>query len=373
MSTNLIPFLDLHACIAEIGDEIQNAIASVVSGCQYCLGTEVEAFEKEWADFCQADYAIGVGNGLDALIIALRALDVGPGDEVIVPAHTFIATWFAVNAVGAQVVPIDVDAKTYNIDVAKIERHITERTRVIMPVHLYGQPANLTPIIQLAKRYSLFIIDDAAQAHGACYMGKKIGSYCDMTCWSFYPGKNLGALGDAGAITTSNPDLYGRVKSIRNYGSTIKYIHDRLGLNSRMDALQAAVLRVKLRRLSDWNAARKEIATLYTQYIQAPNIIKPFVPKWADPVWHLFVIRSPMRDRLMSYLEAHGVTTIIHYPVPPYRQNAYLSIFKENQFNRTDEICDEILSLPLWPQMKPDHVKRIATLLSDFTTSQNFA
>jgi dTDP-4-amino-4,6-dideoxygalactose transaminase len=312
-----VPFLDLRAAYLELKPEIDAAIARVLDSGWYILGPEVEAFEVEWAEYCGASHAVGVGNGLDALTLALRALEIGPGDEVIVPSNTYIATWLAVSAVGATPVPVEPDEGTYNINPALIPAAITPRTKALLPVHLYGQPADLDPILAIARQHNLAVVEDAAQAHGARYKGQRIGAHGDVVCWSFYPGKNLGVLGDAGAITTNRADLADRIRVLRNYGSREKYVNEVQGVNSRLDPLQAAVLLVKLKVLDEWNDRRRNIATLYNQGLAGSGMSLPYVPKWADPVWHLYVIRTPGRVALQVRLTEAGIGTMIHYPIPP--------------------------------------------------------
>ena len=283
----MIPFLDLKAPHVELRAEIDAAIARVVDSGWYVLGPEVEAFEAEYAAWCEARHAVSVANGLDALHLALRALDVGPGDEVIVPSNTYIATWLAVSQCGARPVPVEPLDASYNLDPARIEAALTPRTKLILPVHLYGQPADLDPILQLARKHGLRVLEDGAQAHGARYKGRRLGSHGDAVAWSFYPGKNLGALGDGGAVTTNDAELAERIRVLRNYGSRVKYVNELRGFNSRLDPLQAAVLRVKLAHLDDWNARRKAIATQYLVGLADCGLVLPQVPAFADPVWHL--------------------------------------------------------------------------------------
>lgn len=364
----VIPFLDLRAAYGELSDEIDDAIARVLNSGWYILGPEVEAFEVDFAEYCRSMYCIGVANGLDALHLALRALDVGPGDEVIVPSNTYIATWLAVSHCGACPVPVEPDERTYNIDPARIEAAITPRTKVILPVHLYGQPADLEPIIDLASKYDLRVLEDAAQAHGARYRGKRIGAHGDAVTWSFYPGKNLGALGDGGAVTTNDPDLAERIRILRNYGSREKYVHERLGFNSRLDPLQASVLRVKLRHLDEWNQRRKDRAREYMQLLADADVVLPFVPDWADPVWHLFVVRHLQRSGLQDHLLREGAGTLIHYPTPPHRQKAYAEHRVSHQtLPIADMIAESILSLPLGPHLTSGQVGEVAGKILDFT------
>lgn len=347
-----IPFLDLGAAYRELKHEIDDAVARVLASGWYILGPEVEAFEAEWAAYCEAGYAIGVGNGLDALVLALRALDIGAGDEVIVPSNTYVATWLAVSAVGARPVPVEPDPATHNIDPARIEAAITSATRAILPVHLYGQPADLDAILEIASRHGLRVVEDAAQAHGARYKGRRIGAHGDLVCWSFYPGKNLGALGDGGAVTTSCPTLAERIRVMRNYGSRIKYVNEVKGGNSRLDPLQAAVLRVKLARLDEWNQRRRAIAASYTEGLASSGLRLPHAPAWAEPVWHLYVVRSGARDELQRRLSEAGVGTLIHYPIPPHMQQAYADLaYPADAFPLARQLAGEVLSLPIGPHL----------------------
>lgn len=363
--TTTIPFLDLRAAYLELKHEIDAAIARVLDSGWYILGPEVESFEAEWAEYCGASHAVGVGNGLDALTLALRALEIGPGDEVIVPSNTYIATWLAVCAVGATPVPVEPDLATYNIDTALIPAAITPRTKALLPVHLYGQPADLDAIIAIARDHGLRVLEDAAQAHGASYKGRRIGSHGDAVAWSFYPGKNLGALGDGGAVTTNDPELADRLRMLRNYGSRVKYVNQAKGFNSRLDPIQAAVLRVKLNVLDEWNARRKAIAEQYLALLasQASHFALPAVPDYADSVWHLFVVRHPQRDALAQRLTAAGIGNLIHYPIPPHRQGAYAdSGFGEGAYPIAERIAEEVLSLPIGPHLNMDFVKTICGL-----------
>lgn len=347
-----VPFLDLRASYRELKPEIDNAVARVLDSGWYILGPEVDAFEAEWAAYCEATHAVGLANGLDALILALRVLDIGPGDEVIVPSNTYIATWLAVSAVGAMPVPVEPDPATYNIDPTRISAAITPKTKALLPVHLYGQPADIDPILTLARRHSIAVVEDAAQAHGAKYKGKRIGGHGDIVCWSFYPGKNLGALGDGGAITTNRSDLADKVRVLRNYGSRVKYVNEVRGMNSRLDPIQAAVLRVKLRHLDEWTNRRRAIADLYTKCLHNTGFTLPHVPEWADPVWHLYVIRSTERDALRQRLASAGIGTLIHYPIPPHMQEAYLGLgMTMYDFPLARQMADEVLSLPMGPQL----------------------
>lgn len=358
-----VPFLDLHAAYLELKPEIDAAIARVLDSGWYILGPEVEAFEAEYADYCEAEHAIGVANGLDALHLALLAMGVGPGDEVIVPSNTYIATWLAVSQCGATPVPVEPVEATYNIDPARIEAAITPATRVILPVHLYGQPADLDPILAIARKHGLRVLEDAAQAHGARYKGRRIGAHGDAVAWSFYPGKNLGALGDGGAVTTNDPEIADRIRVLRNYGSRVKYVNEVKGFNSRLDPIQAAVLRVKLRVLDEWNARRRGIAQRYLAGLAGSGLLLPQVPEWAEPVWHLFVVRHPERDALVQRLNEAGVGTLIHYPVPPHLQEAYAEMgFEVGAFPVAERMAGNVMSLPMGAQMAAEGVAAICQI-----------
>jgi dTDP-4-amino-4,6-dideoxygalactose transaminase len=332
----------------------------------YILGPEVEAFEVEWAAYCEAKHAVGLANGLDALKLALRALNIGPGDEVIVPSNTFIATWLAVTEVGATPVPVEPDIATHNIDPTRIEAAITSRTRALLPVHLYGQPADMDPILDIARRHRLRVIEDAAQAHGARYKGKSIGAHGDIVCWSFYPGKNLGALGDAGAITTNDTALAERFALLRNYGSRQKYVNEESGVNSRLDPIQAAVLRVKLGVLDEWTERRRAVASAYTKGLAECGLIVPHVPEWAKPAWHLYVVRTSDRNALQGRMTKAGIGTLIHYPIPPHMQAAYtnMEILPET-LPLARDLASEVLSLPMGPQLGLDQVQYIVNALKN--------
>lgn len=362
-----IPFLDLKAPYFELKDEFDQAYKRVMESGSYILGKECQAFEEEFADYCGTKYCIGVGNGLDALHIILRAYGIGEGDEVIVPANTYIATWLAVSYTGAKPIPVEPDEKTYNINPILIEQAITERTKAIIAVHLYGQPADIDSINYLAKKYNLKVIEDAAQAHGAKYKGRRAGSLGDAAGFSFYPGKNLGAIGDGGAITTNDPVLAEKVKVLRNYGSRVKYYNEVKGFNSRLDELQAALLRVKLSKLDEWNKRRSEITNKYLEGLQNCNkITLPYVPEWADPSWHLFIVRYSKRDELQSYLSKNNIDTLIHYPIPPHLSEAYTDMgYKIGDFPITEQITKSILSLPIGPHISGTDLLEIITKIKN--------
>lgn len=355
-----VPFLDLRATYTELKHEIDDAVLGVLGSGRYILGQEVEAFEAEFAAYCGAAHTIGMGNGLDALRLGLLGLGVGAGDEVIVPANTYIATWLAVSQCGATPVPVEPTEDTYNIDPTLIAAAITPRTKVILPVHLYGQPADLDPIFAVARKHGIRVLEDAAQAHGACYKGRRIGSHGDAVAWSFYPGKNLGAFGDAGAVTTNDPVLADTLRMLRNYGSRSKYYNEIQGYNTRLDPLQAAILRVKLRYLDDWNTRRRTVAAAYTNALSGVGITLPYVPTWVQPAWHLFVIRHAQRNRLQEVLTVAEVETLVHYPVPPHHQAAYRGeAFSSDAFPITSKIASQALSLPIGPHLSADDVTRV--------------
>lgn len=361
----MIPFLDLGAAYRELKSEIDSAVSRVLESGWYVLGPEVEAFEVEWAQYCGAECSVGVANGLDALILALRALGIEPGDEVIVPSNTYIATWLAVSAVGATPIPVEPNPTTFNIDTALIESAISSNTRAILPVHLYGQPADLDPILDIARRHDLRVIEDAAQAHGARYRGRRIGAHGDIVCWSFYPGKNLGAFGDAGAVTTNDKVLAERVALLRNYGSAEKYVNQDRGVNSRLDPIQAAVLRVKLCVLEQWTERRREIAANYSSGLVSAGLILPQVPDWAHPVWHIYAVRSSQRNAVQAKLKKAGIDSLIHYPIPPHMQSAYAHLeIGPDDLPLARDLAGEVLSLPISPHLGHEQVQHIISTLN---------
>ena len=347
-----VPFLDVRATYLELKDEIDSAVARVLNSGSYILGDEVAAFEGEFAAMCGTQHCVGVANGLDALHLALKVLGVGPGDEVIVPSNTYIATWLAVSQCGAVPVPVEPSSETFNIDPDRFVAAITRRTKVILPVHLYGAPADLSPILGIANQYGLRVVEDAAQAHGARYKGSRIGGHGDIVTWSFYPGKNLGAFGDAGALTTNDPDIADRLLVLRNYGSRTKYVNEVQGCNSRLDPIQAAMLRVKLRHLDIWNDRRRSIANIYLSELADAPICLPAISPSSDPVWHLFVIKTSNRDALQQRLTSSGIDTLIHYPTPPHLQAAYVNLgFNAGSFPLAEQLHQQVLSLPMGPHL----------------------
>ena len=363
----MIPFLDLRSINLAQRAELVAAFENVLDSGWYVMGEELKRFEAEYADYCEAAHCVGVGNGLDALSLALRALGIGPGDEVIVPSNTYIATWLAVSHLGATPVPVEPAPGTFNIDPAQVERHITSRTRAIMPVHLYGMPADLAPLLEIARRHGLKVVEDGAQAHGSRYRGRRVGAHGDAVAWSFYPGKNLGALGDGGAVTTNDPELAERLRVLRNYGSKVKYHNEVIGTNSRLDELQAALLRVKLRRLDADNARRAQVAAHYLRGLDGladRSLVLPSVPAGMDPVWHLFVVRHPRRDLLASRLADAGVGSMIHYPIPPHRQPAYaFAGIAAGSLPESEAMHAQVLSLPIGPTQSDEQTQRVIDAL----------
>ena len=360
-----IPFLDLGRLHQSIREPLNAAYHRVMDSGWFIMGPELEAFEAEFAQYCEVKHCIGVGNGLEALHLLLRAYGIGPGDEVIVPSNTFIATWLAVTHCGATPVPVEPNIDTHNIDPALIANAITSRTRAIIPVHLYGQSADMDPINALAAKHGLVVIEDAAQAQGARYKGRRAGSLGHAAATSFYPGKNLGALGDGGAVLTNDDAIADKVKQLRNYGSKVKYQHDLAGSNSRLDEMQAAFLRVKLTVLDEWNARRREVADQYSKLLASAGVCIPSAPDYADPVWHLYVIRSRQRDALKGFLEQQGISTVIHYPIPPHRQACYQG-FSGCNFPIAEILAEEVLSLPISSAISGGEVEIVARTIITF-------
>ena len=355
-----VPFLDLGAVYREISGDIDAAIARVAASGWFIGGPELARFEAAWADHVGAAHGVGVGNGLDALTLALRAMDVGPSDEVIVASNGFVATFLAVSMTGATPVPVEPDPATHNLNPARIEAALTPRTRVILPTHLYGQPADLDPILAIARSHGLRVLEDAAQAHGARYKGRPVGAHGDAVTWSFYPSKNLGGLGDGGAVTTNDAALADRVRMLGHYGSRVRYVNEERGVNSRLDPLHAAVLGAKLPHLDRWNDRRRAIAARYLAELDGAGLVLPAVPDWADPVWHLFVVVVPDRAAVMARLAEAGVETLIHYPIPPHLQAAYADLgHPAGSFPIAEALADRVLSLPIGPHLADSDVKRV--------------
>ena len=362
-----IPFVTFKPLEAVLDKDIRAAFERVYTRSWYIEGVEDESFEKALAEYCDSSYCVGVGNGLDALFLALKALDIKEGDEVIVPSNTYIATALAVTYVGATPVFVEPDIRTFNIDPSRIEEAITEKTKAIMPVHLYGQPCDMDPIMEIAKKYGLFVVEDCAQAHGATYKGKVIGSFGDAAGFSFYPGKNLGALGDAGATVTNDEELANKVRALGNYGSDYKYHHIYKGNNSRLDELQAAFLAAKLPILDKVNENRRSIADKYLAGIKNPEIILPYVPEYATPVWHVFGIRCKRRAELEKFLNDAGIGTNKHYPIPMHLQECYKDLgFKQGDFPIAEEISATELSIPMYYGMTDEEVQYVIDKINKF-------
>jgi len=393
-----VPFLDFVGPYEELKTELDEAYLRFMRSAWYVLGSETSAFEREYAEYCGAKFCVGVGNGLEALHLVLRAYGIGQGDEVIVPSNTYIATWLAVSYAGATPVPVEPDLRTYNIDPERIEPAITPRTKAIMPVHLYGQPADMDPIVAIAQKHGLMVIEDNAQAQGALYKGRRTGSLGDAAGNSFYPGKNIGAFGDAGAVTTDDPELADRVRILRNYGSKVKYYNEVKGFNSRLDEIQAAFLRVKLRHLDEWNNRRRKVAKYYLSALNplsadssltglndqkteqasglptkafrtqrsSPSfsLVLPYVPGWSEPIWHLFVIRHPQRDALQARLNQAGIGTLIHYPIPPHMSKAYAEMrLSHDSLPVAEQLAQTVLSLPMGPHVVEDQANHVVFVL----------
>jgi dTDP-4-amino-4,6-dideoxygalactose transaminase len=366
-----VSFFDVHKTQRMIQPELDQAIARVVQSGRYILGAEVDAFEAAFADYCEAQHCVGVGNGLDGLHLILRALDIGPRDEVIVASNTYIATWLAVSMVGATPVPVEPDPATHNLDAERVEAAIGPNTKAIMPTHLYGQPADLDPLLALARKHGLKLVEDAAQAHGARYKGRRLGAHGDAVAWSFYPSKNLGALGDGGAVTTNDAALAERVRLLGNYGSRQKYVNDERGYNSRLDPLQAAVLGVKLRYLDEWNALRRSAAARYVDRLAGSSVHLPTVPNWAEAVWHVFVVRTPHRDALARHLTSEGVETLVHYPIPPHLQHAYADMgLARGALPIAEQLAGQVLSLPMGPHLTKEELDEVTRAVLSFEPSE---
>lgn len=363
-----IRLIDLESQYKKIEKEVNNRIKKVVAGSHFILGEEVEKFEEEFAGYCGTKYCVGLDNGGSALELGIRALGIKNGDEVITPVNSFIASSSSISFTGAAPVWVDCDEKTYNIDASKIESKITKKTKAIMPVHLYGQMADMDKIVKIAKKHKLFIIEDACQAHGAAYKGKKAGSFGDFAAFSFYPGKNLGAYGDGGAIVTNNKKIYNIIKTMRNYGQSKKYYHDYLAWNRRLDALQAGILRVKLKYLDEWNRKRRENAKIYKSWLgNIDKIVLPFTQDYNEHSYHLFVIRTKKRDQLRAYLSSKGIETGIHYPIPIHKQKAYENyVLKDYALPVAEKYAKEVLSLPMCSELKISDIKRVCLEIKNF-------
>lgn len=366
-----VPFVDLKAQYDLIADEVNEAIANVLQRTDFILGQDVRLLEEEFAEWCGVKHAVGVDSGTSALEMALRAFEIGAGDEVITAANTFIATTLAISYTGAKPVLVDIDPKTYTLDPNRVEDAITARTKAIMPVHLYGQTADMDPIIEIAERHNLIVIEDAAQAHGARYKSKRAGSLGHAAAFSFYPGKNMGAYGDGGMVVTDDDKILDNLHMLRNYGQRVKYHHESLGYNHRLDTMQAAILRVKLKYMDEWNAARREHAEQYTELLNARDIVTPSIANYAEHIWHLYVIRVAYRDDLLKYLADHNIYAGMHYPVPIHLQKAYADLgYQQGDFPISEKYADQILSLPMYAELTPEMIEYVATTIKEFLAQQ---
>ncbi|WHY71176.1 DegT/DnrJ/EryC1/StrS family aminotransferase [Fictibacillus enclensis] len=361
-----IPFLDLKSQYLSIKDEVINAVEHICNDTAFIGGKAVDIFEESFAKYCNASHCIGVGNGTDALWLALKAMNIGPGDEVIVPVNTFIASVEAISAVGAIPVFVDNDVDTYTIDIANIEKCITPKSKAIIAVHLYGQSADMDPILDIAAKHGLKVVEDAAQAHGAEYKGRRVGSIGDVACFSFYPGKNLGAYGDGGAVVTNNREIADIVRLLSQHGSKHKYQHKIAGYNSRLDGIQAAVLNIKMKYIEQWTEARRKNASLYCQLLEGSNIIVPFERKNSRHVYHLFVVRLNNRDEVQKRLLEHGIQTAIHYPIPIHLTEAYVKLgIPKGTYPLSETYADEILSLPMYAELSKKQIHEIVYVLRE--------
>jgi len=362
-----VPYLDLPAQIRSLRPELDAAIARTLDHCSFCLGPDVAQFEKDFAKFCGAEHCVAFNSGTSALHVGLMLLNVGPGDEVISTPHTFVATSWAISYVGAKPVYVDIDDATFNLDPKLIEKAITPRTKAIMPVHLYGHPYEVDGIQAIAKKHNLPLVEDACQAHGAKYKGKTVGTFGEWSGFSFYPGKNLGACGEGGALVTNNAAFAARARSLREHGSSVRYYHDEVGFNYRMEGIQGAVLGIKLKKLNDWTAGRRRVAHRYHELLADTPLQLPREAAWAESVYHLYVARHPKRDELKKHLEANGVGCALHYPLPLHLQKCYASLgYKEGSFPVAEKAARECISLPIYPEMTDAQVLRVAEVIKDF-------
>ncbi|MBL9171748.1 MAG: DegT/DnrJ/EryC1/StrS family aminotransferase [Verrucomicrobiales bacterium] len=362
-----VPYLDLAAQMRPLRAEIDKAIAQTLDRCSFCLGPDVEQFEKDFAAYCHSGHSVAFNSGTSALHVALLLLDVKPGDEVITTPFTFVATSWAISYVGARPVYVDIDRKTFNLDPNQIEKAITSKTKAIMPVHLYGHPFDVDPIQAIARKHNLPLVEDAAQAHGGTYKGKIVGTFGVTAGFSFYPGKNLGAYGEGGALVMNDPKLAARAKSLREHGSTVRYYHDEIGFNYRMEGIQGAVLRVKLKHLADWTTARRRIALRYNQLLSGTPLELPCEAAGVESAWHLYVIRHPRRDDLKKHLEANGVGCGLHYPLPLHLQKCYASLgYKKGDFPESERAGEHCLSLPIYPELTESQQNRVVDVIKSF-------
>ena len=362
-----VPYLDLPAQLRPLRKEIDAAIARTIDACSFCLGPDVAQFEKDFAKYCGAEHALGFNSGTSALHVALMLLKVGRGDEVITTPHTFVATSWAISYVGAKPVYVDIDDATFNLDPELIEKAITPRTKAILPVHLYGHPFDVDGILALAKKHKLALVEDACQAHGAKYKGKTVGAFGEISCYSFYPGKNLGAAGEGGALVTNNAAFAARARALREHGSSVRYYHDEIGFNYRMEGIQGAVLGVKLKHLADWTAGRRRVAHRYHELLKDTPLQLPKEASWAESVYHLYVVRHPKRDDLKKHLEASGVGCALHYPLPLHLQKCYATLgHKAGDFPVAEKAARECLSLPIYPELTETQLQRVVAVIKEF-------
>jgi dTDP-4-amino-4,6-dideoxygalactose transaminase len=362
-----VPYFDLPAQIRALRKDLDAAIARTLDNCSFCLGPDVVQFEKDFAKYCGAEHAVGFNSGTSALHVALLLLGVGPGDEVITTPMTFVATSWAISYAGAKPVYVDIDDATFNLDPKLIERAITPRTKALMPVHLYGHPFDVDPILAIGKKHNLPLVEDACQAHGAKYKGKTVGTLGPLSGFSFYPGKNLGACGEGGALVTNDAKFAARARSLREHGSTVRYYHDEVGYNYRMEGIQGAVLGVKLKHLADWTKKRRAIAHQYHELLAGTPLQLPREAAWGESVYHLYVVRHARRDELKKHLEANGVGCALHYPLPLHLQKCYASLgYKPGDFPVAEKAARECLSLPIYPELTEPQIKRVAEVIKDF-------
>ncbi len=362
-----IPYLDLPAQIRSVRADLDAAIARTLDNCSFCLGPDVVQFEKDFAKYVGAEHCVAFNSGTSALHIAMMLLNVGAGDEVITTPMTFVATSWAISYVNAKPVYVDIDDATFNLDPARIEAAITPRTKAIMPVHLYGHPFDLDPILAIAKKHNLPVVEDTAQAHGAKYKGKVVGTFGQISCFSFYPGKNLGAAGEGGALVTNNAEFAARARSLREHGSTVRYYHDEVGFNYRMEGIQGAVLGVKLKHLDKWTRERRRVAHRYHELLKDTPLQLPKEAAYAESAYHLYVVRHPRRDDLKKHLEANKVGCALHYPLPLHLQKCYASLgYKEGAFPLTEKASRECLSLPIYPELTDAQIQRVVEVIKEF-------
>src|SRR6266853_5833632 len=366
-----VPYLDLPQQIRSIRSELDAAIARALDNCTFCLGPDVAQFEKDFARYCDAEHCVGFNNGTSALHVAMKLLNLGPGDEVITTPFTFIATSWAICYVGARPIFVDIDGATFNLDPKLVERAITSRTRAILPVHLYGHPADLDPLLEISRKQNIPIVEDAAQAHGAKYRGQVVGTFGRMSCFSFYPGKNLGACGESGALVTNDAALAKRARALRDHGSTQRYYHDEIGFNYRMEGIQAAVLGVKLRHLNRWTAERRRVAHCYNELLKDYPLQLPREAPYAESAWHLYVVRHPRRDELKQRLEGDHIGCGMHYPVPLHLQKAFAHLgYKPGDFPVAEKAAHECLSLPIYPELTEQEIRTVTDTIADFFSSR---